>query len=59
MRKRIDLQQLKLELKLNSVLNDQVMLLSSLEYIIYRLAFIVDGSEIGPIYLTIIVPIYF
>ena len=41
-RKRINLQQLKLELKLNSVMNDQVMFLFFLKYINYIPAFIVD-----------------
>lgn len=41
-RKRISLQQLKLGLKLNSVLNDQVMFFIYLNYINYMPAFIVD-----------------
>lgn len=41
---RINLQQMKLELKLNSVLNDQVMYRSLLEYIIFMPYFIIDGT---------------
>jgi len=42
LRKRINLQQLKLDLKLNSVLNDQVIFL--LKYINFMLTSIVDST---------------